>query len=260
MPQFEGAALVVGAGGGIGRSVAEKLVEEGCTRIVLVDMNKEKLNDTYSSLKSRSSEHLNLVPIYADIRKEGDVDSMMKAAVEAFGSIHYCANCAGISPQPAASTDMNGEDFLNLIETNQRGTWLLVRSEVQQLLKQAKNPFGLRSARGSIVNVASVDAIASQPKLSSYAAVNHGIVGLTKSTASDYINSGIRLNVVCPSATETSFLNNECRADLSGCLPDRLLNDPAEIAEAVIFLLGPRSSAINGITLPVDRGWSLYHH
>ncbi|RFU29306.1 hypothetical protein B7463_g7035, partial [Scytalidium lignicola] len=260
MPQFEGTALIIGAGGGIGRSVAEKLIEEGCTRIALADLNKETLNDTYSLLKGKCSGEVNLMQIEVDIRKEEDIDAMMKVVVESFESIHYCANCAAIPPQPASSTDMHVQDFLNLIETNQRGTWLLMRSEIRQILKQERHPFGPRSTRASIVNVASIDGLASEPKLASFAAVNHGIVGMTRSTASDYIDSGIRFNIVCPSATETPFLSKESRKALTCCLPDGLVNDPAEVANAVAFLLSSRSSAINGVSLPVDRGWSLYHH
>ncbi|EXJ91711.1 hypothetical protein A1O3_00261 [Capronia epimyces CBS 606.96] len=266
MSKFDGAgaALVTGAGGSIGSAVAAALVQRGCSKLVLADISTTALEATQKHLLAgydSGSRPLQLLLVKTDIRLEESVDALLKTAVDRFGAIHYFANCAGIMIEPAATLDTQPQDFLTLSTVNQRGTWLSVRAEVRQLLKQEREPFGAGSSRGSIVNVSSVQGLATQPGMVAFAAASHGIVGLTRSTALDYIDSGIRFNCVCPAATESAFLKSPTFQEASkDCLPAGGVNQPSEVANAIVFLLSPDASAINGVSLPVDRGWTLYHH
>lgn len=128
-------------------------------------------------------------------------------------------------------------------------------------MAQSRSLHGTDSPRGSIVNVAATQGIATQPELPSYAAANYGIVGMTRTTAMDYISSGIRINCVCPGPTETTGLVKSGSRDVyERTVPLRRVNKPDEVASAVLFLLSDLASAVNGVALPVDSGWSLCHY
>lgn len=113
----------------------------------------------------------------------------------------------------------------------------------------------------SIVTMTTVHGFASEPGLPSYAVSSHGIVGMTKTTAMDYVTSGIRINCVChyPVAPSASRSSEESWQG-HGPAPVGRHITANDLAQATGFLLGPQSSAITGIVLPVDGGWSLYHH
>lgn len=149
MSNFDGVALVTGAGGskycsyssiyfrefliqlanywmtlniGIGTAVATALVVQGCSKLVLVDISQIALEETEKAIvNGHSGKDVQLLLVESDIRSERSVDGMIKAAVDRFGAIHYCANCAGIMNEPAASLDTHVDDFLSMNTVNQRG-------------------------------------------------------------------------------------------------------------------------------------------
>lgn len=135
-----------------------------------------------------------------------------------------------------------------------------MRAEVRQFLVQ--NEKG-QKASASIVNVAAAQGLGSELGFPSFCAGAHGIVGMSRATALDHLEDGIRINCVCP--YPPSQTAPETRQD-SKALRHRLPLPPLgrditseEVAQAVIFLLGESSSAITGVELPVDGGWSLTH-
>jgi len=128
------------------------------------------------------------------------------------------------------------------------------------MMRQKQDPQQQESIKSSIVNVSSNHGLGAESGFSSYAAASHGILGMTRSTAMDYIHSGIRINCVHPGPTDTPGL------DASGSkekyienVPLKRVNTPDEVAAAIVFLLSPGASGINGVALPVDSGWSLCH-
>ena len=114
------------------------------------------------------------------------------------------------------------------------------------------------------MNISASQGLASDSSFPSYCAAAHGIVGMTRATAMDYLKDGIRINCVCPGPSGGS--GGESR-DADGIQKRSLPLPPVgrditpeEVAQAVVFLLGEGASGITGTELPVDGGWSLYHH
>lgn len=118
----------------------------------------------------------------------------------------------------------------------------------------------------SIVNIAAAQGFASDREFPGYCAAAHGIVGMTRATAMDYLGKGFRINCVCPGASENLRCLPSARHSATALAPS-LPTSPSgkfvsseEVASAVVFLLSDKASAITGVELPVDYGWSLYHH
>lgn len=142
-----------------------------------------------------------------------------------------------------------------------------MRAEIRQFMKQidesSKSSSGV-NASASIVNISAAQGLASEAGFPMYCAAAHAIVGASRATAMDYLKYGIRINCVCPGPQGTPEVSN----DDHGKKDTKSLPMPPfaryitsqEVARAVVFLLGDSASAITGVQLPVDGGWSLYHH
>ena len=117
-------------------------------------------------------------------------------------------------------------------------------------------------SRASIVNTSSMAGLAVIPGLGGYAATKHGVISMTRVDARSYAEDGIRINSVCPGFVDTPMLRGETSdefiAAAAGQSPMKRLVDPAEVANAVLFLSGSGATAITGVSLPVDCGALLY--
>jgi NAD(P)-dependent dehydrogenase (short-subunit alcohol dehydrogenase family) len=133
---IDSVALVTGAASGIGRAVAHTFVAEGCTRLVLADLNGDGLQTVSNELTELdSSVQTRLVT--CDVSQEDQVQRMVDEAVEAFGAIHYAVNNAGISSKPRVRThELEVEAYDRVQNVNQRGVWLCERAELRQMLTQ----------------------------------------------------------------------------------------------------------------------------
>lgn len=133
-----------------------------------------------------------------------------------------------------------------------------MREQVRYFLRQQdKND----STARSIVNITAAQGFASDGGFPSFCAAAHGIVGMSRATAMDYLKKGIRINCVCPGPTKPSEDHDHSQShSLSRVPPTGRYITAEEVAHAVVFLLGEGASSITGIELPVDGGWSLYHY
>ena len=178
-------ALITGAGSGIGRAIAHTFVKEGCTRLVLADINEASLQTVSAELKELDSS-VKTLAVKADISSEMEVENLVDAAVKEFGAIHYAVNNAGITSKPRVRThELETSSWERVLDVNLRGTWFCQRAELRQMLKQeatlhTRRVFqclklfmatwrlttertGAPSQRGAIVNVSSVFGILSHP-------------------------------------------------------------------------------------------------
>lgn len=131
-------ALITGAASGIGRATAHTFVSEGCTRLIISDVNESGLKVVAEELKNLDADVQTCVVI-ANVAVEEDVNRMVEEGVKAFGAIHYAVNNAGVSSKPRVRTDqLEVKSFDDVMAVNLRGVWLCERAELRQMLKQEK--------------------------------------------------------------------------------------------------------------------------
>jgi NAD(P)-dependent dehydrogenase (short-subunit alcohol dehydrogenase family) len=242
------AALVTGAGSGIGRATALACAREGA-KIVVADMVVEAGKETVSMIESAGGD-ATFVPV--NVTQAAEVEAMVAAAVSAYGRIDCAHNNAGIEGVFATTADYPEEDWDRVMAVNLKGVWLCMKYEIPQMVQQGG---------GAIVNTASLAGLVGAKRMPAYVASKHGVVGLTKTAALEYAKSGLRINAVCPGIIHTSmvdrmFLNR--RPDLEDRLaavePMGRLGKPEEVAEAVVWLCSDAASFVTGHTMTVDGG------
>ncbi len=239
-------ALVTGGGSGIGRATALAFSRKGA-KVVVVDLVEEGGKETVRLVRNAGGDALFLK---CDVTKSRDVESMVKKTVETYGRLDCAFNNAGIGI-PGSTVDCTEEDWDRVLSVNLKGVWLCMKYEIPQMLKQG---------RGAIVNTASAGGLIGTPGLVSYTASKHGVVGLTKAAALEYVQQGVRINAVCPGTVLTPLVQSSITAypDLEKVLlakhPMGRFGTAEEIAEAVVWLASDEASYVTGTTLSVDGG------
>jgi NAD(P)-dependent dehydrogenase (short-subunit alcohol dehydrogenase family) len=240
--------LVTGAAGEIGSVVACRVVESG-GRVVLADLpapDEKRVLELLGRLGDRASY------VRCDVTRGDDVDRAVRHACDRFGQLDGAANVAGIVG-PAERTVEYPEDlWRRVVDVNLLGTWLCMRSEIAAML---------RAGHGAIVNIASVAGHTGEVNRSAYVASKAGVVGLTRVAAVEYAAHGIRVNAISPGPIDTIMMHEgiagrgtERYDAVIRALPIGRYGQPAEVAEAVVWLLSPASSFVVGHELMVDGG------
>ncbi|WP_158861743.1 SDR family NAD(P)-dependent oxidoreductase [Leifsonia sp. AG29] len=244
--RFAGARVIVtGAGSGIGKATATRLLAEGAT-VIGTDISVQRLTELASELGSDR-----LLTVAGDISDETVVAEVVQIAD---GEITSLANVAGIM-----------DDFLPPAEVED-ALWdrvLRVNLTAVMRLTRAVLPGMLERGAGTIVNVSSEAGLRGSAAGAAYTASKHAVIGLTRSTAFFYGPRGVRCNAVAPGATITN-IQAEFRSPYStermGPYLQTNVPQPAsaeELAAAIAWLLSDDSSNVNGAILPSDNGWSV---
>jgi NAD(P)-dependent dehydrogenase (short-subunit alcohol dehydrogenase family) len=241
-------ALVTGAGMGIGRAIALAFAQEGAN-VAVADMNIDAGNKTVQLIEKTG----NALFVACDVSKEADVKAMVETTVKEFGRLDYACNNAGIHPQAmAAPIPETDESLWNLVmDVNLKSVFLGLKYELPVMEKQGS---------GAIVNTASLAGLLVEPGFPLYTVCKHGVVGLTKAAAFEYVRKGIRINAVCPAPVNTPMLQaapKEVLSNLMTLLPLGRAATAEEIAGAVMYLCSDIASYLTGVCLPVDGGVSL---
>lgn len=239
-------ALVTGAASGIGRTIAERLVEEG-HEVLSVDL--------------APSSDVPGVPFGADLTTvEGNRDSVAEA-VERFGGLDLVVPCAGFQ-HVAPITEFPEDRWDALIGVLLTSPFLLAKYAWPHL-REAGN--------GQVIVIASVHGLVASPFKAGYVSAKHGVVGLTKVLALEGAEHGIRVVALCPGYVRTPLVESQipAQAEAHGMNEDRVLKEvilaphavkeliePSEVADTVTFLLTPAGRTITGAALPMDMGWS----
>jgi NAD(P)-dependent dehydrogenase (short-subunit alcohol dehydrogenase family) len=243
--------LVTGAAGGIGLACVQRFLEEGA-RVVASDLNADRTGSAVAELVDTNPAWPKRTTfIAADMREELSILDMVEKAAATFGPIHVLVNNAAITHR-ADFLDMALEDFDRVIATNLRGPFVLGQAIARQLVEHGDV--------GSIVNVGSVNAQLALPDNAAYVASKGGLLQLTRSMAIALAAQGIRVNMVAPGSIDTPLQragqsrSPDLRKRVLSRTPLGRLGNPAEVADAIVYVASPRASYITGECLFVDGG------
>lgn len=242
-------ALVTGAGSGIGRAVALALAAEGA-QVVVAGRRQEPLDETVALIEQAGGKAL---AVTADVSRAADIQAVVDAAVDPFGSLDVAVNNAGVFRGGQPLADLPEADWREQLDINITGVFLALQAEIRQMRTQASG--------GAIVNIASLFGVhARHPGAAAYAATKAAVSVLTRGAALDHIGDGVRINAVSPGAVETpmSLRPGEDDADRAerakATLPLGRISTTAEIAAAVLYLASDDASSVVGTDLVVDSG------
>ena len=241
-------ALVTGGGSGIGRATALAYARAGA-RVLVADVDPTGGEETVALIENMSE---TAMFVTADVSRAGDVESMVNAAITAWGRLDCAFNNAGIQGDLSQTAECTEENWDQITGINLKGVWLCMKYEIMQMLKQGG---------GAIVNNASNFGVVGSVGMPAYSASKHGVIGLTKTAALEYAKTGIRINVVCPGPVQTPLVDKiiERQPEIVEAITQRepigRMGQPEEIAGAVVWLCSAEASFVIGATLAVDGGF-----
>lgn len=233
-------ALVTGASRGIGRAIAELLVERGAT--VIGTATSESGAAAISDYLGDKGKGLAL-----NVTDVESIESVLKAINEEFGALDILVNNAGITRDNLLMR-MKDDEWTDILDTNLTSIFRLSKAVLRGMMKKRN---------GRIINVGSVVGTMGNAGQTNYAAAKAGVIGFTKSMAREVASRGVTVNTVAPGFIETDMtkaLNDDQRAATLAQVPSGRLGDPCEIASAVVFLASPEAAYITGETLHVNGG------
>lgn len=242
------AAIVTGAGSGIGRECAITFAREGA-KVVVSDINVECGQEVVQLIEKQGGK---AVFKAANVAKAVEVEALVKFTVDTFGGLHALVNNAGISGDLATTADYPLESWDKVIAVNQNGVFYGMKYGI---------PAILASGGGAITNVASILGMVGFGNAVAYTAAKHAVVGMTRAAALEYSGQGVRINVVGPAFIETPMLSGldtmgpEAKTMITGLHPIGRMGKPEEVAELVVWLSSPRASFCTGTYYAVDGGY-----
>lgn len=241
--------VVTGGAGGIGCETSASLASRGA-RVVLVDLNLAQARGKAAELVSAGGQ---AVGVACDITDADACHRAAEAAVAEFGQLDGLINCAGVS-KPHDSLTLPPADWARMVDVQLNGAFYIAQACAKRMTSHG----------GAIVFITSTNAEAAFPRRAAYCSAKAGVAMLTKVLAIEWADLGIRVNAVGPAyvATEMTQRNiaagNVNEAQIKARIPLHRLAQPADVADAVSFLLSEQASFITGQSLYVDGGWLAY--
>jgi len=248
--RFDGrVALVTGSSSGIGKAIALRLAREGADVAGAANRNAAGGEATSEEIRGLGRKSLF---VQADVAVGADCQRAVEQTVAALGGLDILVNNAGIT-RATPLEKMDEALWDTVLDTNLKSAYLMSRAAVGPILARGG---------GSVVNIASVHAVATQPGHGAYAASKAGLIGLTHALALEFGARGIRFNCILPGTIDLGIYSRAnpaadraaWRPRASEVQPLKRLGSPDEIAAAVAFLVSDDASFLNGAAIPVDGG------
>jgi len=242
----EKVAIVTGGGSGIGFAIAQKFVTDKI-KTVIIGRDKIKL----AAARKKLGKYCYTIPF--DLTDIGSIPGLVKGLIEQFGHIDILVNNAGINMKKEF-TEVTDADFQRILLTNVSSVFALSREVVRYMEKKGS---------GSIINISSMASQYGIPKVIAYTASKSAIEGMTRAMAVELSPKGIRVNCIAPGfiATDMSAkaLNDdkERKKKVMSRTPMGYMGDPADIANAALYLANGEAKYVTGVVLPVDGGNSI---
>lgn len=232
--------VVTGAAKGIGKAVALAFAKEGCN-IVL----NYRSNVSDETIKEIEDNGVKCLPVQGDVGDFNFAAELVKTVKKEFGSLDVLVNNAGIT-RDMLLMRMKEEEFDDVIHTNLKGTFNMVRQASSLMLKQKS---------GAIINMSSVVGVTGNVGQANYAASKAGVIGLTKSAAKEFASRGVTCNAIAPGFVTTDMtgaLSEDTKEAILKSVPLGRAGNPDDIAAAAVFLA--KNTYITGQVLHVDGG------
>ena len=255
--RFQGkVVLVTGATSGIGRTTAEAFAREGA-KVVFCGRREALGREVEGGIRGFGGD---ATYVRADVREDEQVKALVDACVTKYGRLDIAFNNAGYFMDPKTSPklvpgpvhEMSLEQWDTIVDTNAKGTFLSMRHEIPQMLKQGG---------GVIVNMASVSGHAAFAGMGGYAASKHAVIGLTKVAAVELADKNIRVNSISPLAVDTQMIRDSLAffqvtpEQSAAGSPIKRMNTTDEMARAVLFLASDDATSLTGMDLDVTGAW-----
>jgi 3-oxoacyl-[acyl-carrier protein] reductase len=241
-------AIITGAGSGMGRATALLFAREGA-RVLVADINEAAAGETVAAIAEAGGE---AVAFRADVTRAAEIQAMIEEAVRRWGKLDILMNNAGIPMSFTPVEEVTEAQFDRLMNINVKGVFLGVKYGAPVMKAQGG---------GVIINTASTAGIRPRPGLTPYNASKGAVITMTKSLALELAPAGIRVNAICPVATDTPMLDgfigdrfgrDEGREKFRQTIPLGRLCTAEDIAQAALYLA--KAPMVTGVALEVDGG------
>jgi len=251
-------ALVTGANSGIGKGVALGLARAGADVVINYVTNPAEAEAVAHEIEKMGRR---VIAIQADVSKEAEVDAMFAKAIDHFGTLHVVVSNAGLQ-RDSPYDQMTLEQWNTVINVNLTGQFLCTRAATREFKRRGVDP-RVSVAAGKILCMSSVHQEIPWAGHANYAASKGGIMMLMRSIAQELAPHRIRVNSIAPGAIRTpintaAWNTTAAYEDLMTLIPYKRIGEPEDIARAAVWLVSDAADYVNGATLFVDGGMTLY--